>query len=164
MDMFSATDLSAEGLEAAARNVLAMLLDPSADGAATGAEEEEILTAFISIVGDHPSALVIHCTMDFGNVLAGAMFGMSADELSPAEVNDALGELANMVGGSVKAMLDGSWQLGLPMVSRDGDGITVPGAEPWCEAYVDALGHPISLRFYVSEASDNHHFAGKDMG
>jgi chemotaxis protein CheX len=164
MDAFSNSDLSADGLEAAARNVLAMLLEPSEDNAASGPESGDVLTAIISIVGDHPAALTINCTAEFGNVLAAAMFGMTPDELTAAEVQDAVGELANMIGGSVKAMLDGSWQLGLPMVSSDaGEGIAMPGAAPWCEAFVDALGHPISLQFYVSDPSDTHHFAGKDM-
>lgn len=163
MDAFITTDLTTDGLEAAARNVLGMLLEPADDFLATATDEGTVLTAAISIVGDHPAALLIHCTATFGETLAGAMFGMSRDELTSAEVNDAVGELSNMVGGSVKAMLEGSWQLGLPMVSDSGDAISVPGGEPWCEAYVDALGHPISLRFYVSESSDNHHLVGKDM-
>jgi len=162
MDAFTTTDLTAEGLEAAARNVLAMLLEPAEDFLATATDSGPVLTAAISVVGDHPAALLIHCTAQFGSTLAGAMFGMGPDELSSAEVNDAVGELSNMIGGSVKAMLEGSWQLGLPMVSDSGDAISVPGGEPWCEAYVDALGHPISLRFYVSESSDSN-LVGKDM-
>lgn len=151
MHTLGTSTVTIDGLEAATGNVLAMLLEGSEDWAtrATGAE----LTAAISIVGEHPAALLITCSQEFAFVLASAMFGMDVAELSTDEVNDAVGELANMVGGSVKAMLDGSWQLGLPTVSSCTDtGLSVPGGVPWCEAAVDFLGHVVGLRFYAAEA------------
>lgn len=52
---------------------------------------------------------------------AAAMFGAPAESLSREELVDALGEITNMTGGNVKALLPGPSKLSLPSV--------VPGAD-----------------------------------
>jgi len=47
---------------------------------------------------------------------AATMFDSPAESLSDADVTDALGEITNMTGGSVKALLPGPSQLSLPSV------------------------------------------------
>jgi chemotaxis protein CheX len=150
-----------DGLAAATGNVLSMLLEGCEDWAQDAGSDA--VTAAIAIVGDHPAALLITCSQEFASVLASAMFGMDVADLADDEISDALGELANMVGGSVKAMLEGSWQLGLPTVSPGtGTGLVVPGGVPWCETQVDYLGHLVDLTFYAAEAHDNSAGFGKD--
>ena len=59
---------------------------------------------------------------------AAAMFGASAESLSAADVTDALGEIANMTGGNVKALLPGPSQLSLPsVVTGDDFSVISPG-------------------------------------
>jgi chemotaxis protein CheX len=47
---------------------------------------------------------------------ASAMFGAPAESLTREELIDALGEITNMTGGSVKALLPGPSKLSLPSV------------------------------------------------
>lgn len=158
MPLDTTCTVGTDGLEAATSNVLAMLLEGSEDWAQNVPGDDDALTAAIAIVGEHPAALLITCSHEFACVLASAMFGMDVSELAVDEINDALGELANMVGGSVKSMLDGSWQLGLPTVSAATDaGLVVPGGVPWCETQVEYLGHLVDLRFYAAEAHGSDH-------
>ncbi|MCU0705946.1 MAG: chemotaxis protein CheX, partial [Fimbriiglobus sp.] len=51
-----------------------------------------------------------------------AFFDTPSAEVTPAELADALGELANMVGGNLKALLPDGCRLSLPSVE--------PGAGP----------------------------------
>lgn len=46
-----------------------------------------------------------------------AMFDMPAAEVTAADVHDAAGEITNMIGGNVKAILPGEHRLGLPSVT-----------------------------------------------
>jgi chemotaxis protein CheX len=50
---------------------------------------------------------------------AAAMFGAPAEGLSHADLTDALAEITNMTGGSVKALLPGPSRLSLPHVVTD---------------------------------------------
>ncbi len=48
--------------------------------------------------------------------IASNMFDMSEDELTEAEIRDALGEIVNMVGGNLKGIVEGESSLSLPCV------------------------------------------------
>jgi chemotaxis protein CheX len=77
------------------------------------------------------------------------MFELAADEISPSEISDALGEIANMMGGNVKALLPGPATLSLPSVTEGSDySITVPGAALACELHLECEGEPLSVRVH----------------
>jgi chemotaxis protein CheX len=93
-------------------------------------EEELRLTGFVHIHGDWEGTVTVDCPLPLATEAAAAMFGMSVEELSKEEIDDALGEITNMTGGGIKSMLEGSCKLSLPTVI-EGVGFTVksPGAE-----------------------------------
>jgi hypothetical protein len=72
--------------------------------------------ATIELRGDWNGRLALSCATDVAAEIAGAMIGTSAGELSVEDVHDALGEVVNVVGGSVKGALGGDLALGLPDV------------------------------------------------
>jgi vacuolar-type H+-ATPase subunit H len=53
--------------------------------------------------------------------LAGRMFGREADELQPADVANAVGELTSMLAGAINGLLSQPAQLSLPAVTEDLD-------------------------------------------
>jgi len=63
-----------------------------------------------------PSPLRLHIVMDGGtvNTVAQSVFGLGADEVTDADCRDLLGEMANIVGGSLKGMFDDATSLSLP--------------------------------------------------
>ena len=74
--------------------------------------------AQIELRGDWNGRLVLTCDSDVAAQIAGAMLGSGPEEvLPPEDVNDAVGEVLNVVGGSVKGALSGVSALGLPGVS-----------------------------------------------
>jgi chemotaxis protein CheX len=75
------------------------------------------LQAQIELRGDWNGRLVLTCDREVAAQIAGAMLGADADEALPeADVHDAVGEVLNVVGGSVKGALGGTTSLGLPGV------------------------------------------------
>ena len=152
-----------DGLEAATTDVLELtigeLTAPSGEPSCASC-----VTAAIPLSGPHHASLVVTCTEEFARALAGAMFDRVPNDLSADDVHDALGELTNMIGGSVKTLLDGEWRLGLPSVHPGpADGLVHPTTEPQCTTRVDHYGHQVDLRFYSAEVSEFAGDARKDQ-
>lgn len=75
--------------------------------------------AQIELRGDWNGRLVLTCDRDVAAQIAGAMLGCGPEEVLPAiDVHDAVGEVLNVVGGSVKGALSSVQALGLPGVSE----------------------------------------------
>jgi chemotaxis protein CheX len=74
--------------------------------------------AQIELRGHWNGRIVLTCDAEVATQIAGALLGAPAEEILPDEdVNDAVGEVLNVVGGSVKGALDGAMSLGLPGVA-----------------------------------------------
>ncbi len=92
------------------------------------------LVGCVSITGDYDITLLVEVPEALARNLAATMFAMDESDLSPDEVFDTLGEMANMVGGNVKGLLAGNTQLSLPTVAEgEGFHVRVPGAETLTE-------------------------------
>lgn len=77
------------------------------------------LRAEIGLRGEWTGRLVLTCDSAVATEIAGAMLGAAPDEPLPLpDVHDAVGEVLNVVGGSVKGALGGSTVLGLPAVTE----------------------------------------------
>ncbi len=75
------------------------------------------LSANVQISGDWEGVLAVICSESLARRFAAAMLAMEPDELDAAEVHDAMGEIANIAGGNVKALVDGHAKLSLPVVT-----------------------------------------------
>src|ERR1700709_458132 len=78
---------------------------------------ERTLTGCVQITGGWAGAVTIRSATAAAARFAAVMFGCEADSLSDEEVRDALGELTNMMAGSVKGMVPEECQLGIPAVA-----------------------------------------------
>lgn len=100
-------------------------------GTAPTETEERTLTGCVHITGGPWEGTVsLECPTALASAAAAAMFGMEPEELSREEIDDALGELANMTGGGVKALVPGPSTLSLPTVVEGlSYTVTVPGSD-----------------------------------
>ena len=80
----------------------------------------EGLLAEVRVSGDWQAAVRAWCPVDAAEALARAMLqhAGSTDQPDAEDVEDAVGELVNVVAGSVKGALGGSSRLGLPVVAE----------------------------------------------
>jgi chemotaxis protein CheX len=107
-------------------------------------------SSLVGISGGWDGAVIIDCSPGVSVSLAAIMFGLPVNEVGRDHVEDALGELANMIGGNFKALLESSCSLSLPTVVEGRDfRVRVPGATIVRELHfaVDG-GH---LRVFVAE-------------
>jgi chemotaxis protein CheX len=85
---------------------------------------------------------------------AAAMFGTAPELLSVEDLSDALGEIANMTGGSVKGLLPGPSQLSLPLVVRGEDAtLRFPGGSLVREVAFQSGGSHIRVQVVEGRAA-----------
>jgi chemotaxis protein CheX len=62
------------------------------------------ITSMVGMAGTYSGILSIHCPQALALTITSNMLGMDVEEIGE-DVNDALGEIANMLGGHVKQVL-----------------------------------------------------------
>jgi chemotaxis protein CheX len=80
-----------------------------------------VLTAAVHFVGSWKGALRIECTPDQTFEYTKRLLGVERPTEVNEDVCDAFGELANMIGGNLKAVLPPVVQLSMPSVVRGED-------------------------------------------
>ena len=82
-----------------------------------GGLPDDAISSWVEIVGPWNGTVVLTCGRSTAEELSRCLLAEHAPPVLDAEdVQDALGELANVVGGNVKAVLPGPSVLGLPGV------------------------------------------------
>lgn len=85
------------------------------------------MTAFVLISGDWKGAVSVQCSDSSARRVAASMFGCAEAEVDADQLVDALGELANMMGGNLKSVLGVSCALSLPaVVAGDAMRVSLP--------------------------------------
>lgn len=101
------------------------------------------LDGVINITGAWAGALVLQVPEHVARRAAAVMFELPEDAATLEDMQDAVGELTNMTGGNVKALLDGHCQLSLPAVVEGRDySIRVPGSDAVTRVTFDIDGEP----------------------
>jgi chemotaxis protein CheX len=80
---------------------------------------------------------------------AGALLGIDLGDVTGEDVTDALGELANIIGGNVKSLMPDPSALSLPVVLIDGN-TGWPSSVEASRLDGEWLGEPISVRVLES--------------
>ncbi|GLY96893.1 chemotaxis protein CheX [Actinoplanes sp. NBRC 103695] len=105
----------------------------------------------VSITGAWSGHVVYASSIHAAKKAAAAFLAMEPDEVSQEDLTDVLGELANIVGGNVKAMLPPGCLLSLPQVVMAPDTATrYPAAERISGLYGVWDGEPVSVSMWQS--------------
>ena len=105
----------------------------------------------VSISGTWSGHVVYSCSEVAARRATAAFLAMEADEVSEEDMSDVLGELANIVGGNVKAMLPPGCLLSLPQVVMAPDSATkYPNASRIGGMYGLWEGEPVNITMWQS--------------
>jgi chemotaxis protein CheX len=103
----------------------------------------DVLSSWVDVVGPWTGTVVLTTARETAAGLTRALLGDHApDELEDEDIVDAFGEIANVVGGNVKAALPGPSALSLPDV---GDAPAVRNPADLCRVDVLWRGEPLSI-------------------
>lgn len=107
----------------------------------------------VSITGSWTGHVVYASSTAAARRAAAAFLAMEVEEVSQEDMSDVLGELANIVGGNVKAMLPPGALLSLPQVMLAPENTTVyPNAERISGVYGMWEGEPVSVSMWQSRS------------
>ncbi|HEU5474238.1 MAG TPA: chemotaxis protein CheX [Actinophytocola sp.] len=107
------------------------------------------LSASVGIVGAYEGHVVVSCSQEASRDVASALFAMPSEEVTDDEIGDALGELANVLGGNVKSMLPAPSTMSLPTVAGTKQQ-QWPGTTEVCRTMVTWRGNPFNVTLLVS--------------
>jgi len=100
-------ELSDKIIEAAKEifsTMVMMEISVCGDHLSTSLPLTESISGVIGLAGTHKGVLAIHIPYKVAMAITSSFLGMDVDEINE-DVEDAVGELANMLGGNVKSIL-----------------------------------------------------------
>ena len=87
------------------------------------------VTATVLITDAVEGGVTLHMSASLGRALAAIMFCVEPDAVTAEDMIDAIGELANMLGGNLKALMRQPARLSLPLVTEGNSyKVSFPGA------------------------------------
>jgi CheY-specific phosphatase CheX len=94
------------------------------EGESEEISEKERIVGTVSLAGGLSGSCHLHLPHSFAASMAGAMMDTDPDELETEEVEDAVGEICNMIGGALKSELNNkgfSCALSIPSITAGSD-------------------------------------------
>ena len=110
--------LTSETLVEMTQEIWTVLLSDAGELVPGGVDEGEV-SATISLSGAWNGTACLTCSRTAARHAARLMFDLPDEELTAAEISDALGELINVVGGNIKGILPGPTDLSLPTLHEE---------------------------------------------
>jgi chemotaxis protein CheX len=106
--------------------------------------------ASVQFDGSWSGCLTIACPYALAASLGATMYA-SSEKLLRDQVSDAFGELANIVGSSVKSLLPGETTITVPVVTVGADAVTaIPGSWLATETAFGCLGQPLTVSLFTT--------------
>jgi chemotaxis protein CheX len=103
-------------------------------------KSENLVTANIQINGEWKGIVALKFEHSLAKQLAVKMFSMEEEQVTDEEINDAVSEMVNIIGGNLKSILPQPNQLSLPMVDFKGTGLHFPFTELRSQSVFDCAG------------------------
>jgi CheY-specific phosphatase CheX len=123
-------------------SVLGLSLNPSGSDADT-LPGGPTLDGIVTISGDWQGAVILQVPQRLAQRVAAIMFQLGDGLPTLEDMQDALGEITNMTGGNLKALMPGSCYLSLPAVVNGNDyRIRIPTAHVLSRVLFECDGQP----------------------
>lgn len=140
--------ISQEQLDALTRQVWAAMVGSDLVDAIMAASPGGV-SSQIEICGAEGATLRIDCSLPLARAVAARLFDLPPEEIEHELVLDAMGEIANVIGGHIKGAWPGAVRLSLP-VTRETD-----AGEP-------APSWPVSQGFAAGDGELSVHMKSSD--
>lgn len=117
-------------------------------------ERESFATGCVHILGAWQGALIIDCPAPLARSAAARMLGTSEEKVAAADLQDAIGELTNIIAGNIKNDFPGECRLSLPVVTEGTDyTVRVSNGMLFCEVFLICDEHPIHVALFSAADS-----------
>jgi chemotaxis protein CheX len=150
-DLFEITQMVWESFLNPTGDELAGQLRPPS---ATTATDE--VSAAVAVTGAWQGHIVVSCSMAAAREISALLLEIPLPEVSESDVADALGELANIIGGNVKGLLPRPCALSLPyLVVAASEHVRWPSATVESRLLADWHDEPIVVTVLKGSRDEN---------
>jgi CheY-specific phosphatase CheX len=116
--------------------------------------ESHRLLGTIQITGENPVSIVLSVSDGVVRDAAATMLQLPCEHVSDEDERDVVAELANMIGGNFKSMIQGTSHLSLPTVVEGRNlGLQVPGAEMVDDVVFQCDSGSLRVRLFTQSAT-----------
>jgi len=131
------------------RNTLGLELTEPEAGADSA---EDRLAAYVKISGDWKGAVLLECPESVTRHASAMLFEVDAEEMAKQEMQDAVDELARMLGKSLQQLIAPSGKTSSPRPTEDGlETPALSGMRGVLELDLNCEGRPIRVSVLESE-------------
>jgi chemotaxis protein CheX len=110
------------------------------------------VTGCIQISGGWQGAVLLQTTDGFARNVASRMLCIDLEDLTGADIEDAMAELTNMIGGNIKSQVPGPSYLSLPTVTTGEDfAVSLPHTHPVNDVTLQVDCEPMRIVLCESE-------------
>ena len=128
------------------RLTLGLELQPRGDAWQAVTSQPRVIEGCVHVTGDWAGAVVLQCARTLAERVAHIMFSLGQRAPTLADVQDAFGEITNMVGGNIKALNEGQCFLSLPSVVEGSDfSVRIPGTAVLHSVVFECEGEPLMV-------------------
>ena len=110
-------NIGSEQLADLTRDVCQTMLGIEITPSPSPSSSETQLASKVSISGEWNRVVEVIASPEAARRIAATMFCMEPEEVGESDIEDAVSEVANMIGGNVKGILGGDCELSLPSVT-----------------------------------------------
>ena len=118
-------------------------------------KNEHTVSRQVRLKGGWNGSVKVECSEPLARHAASVTFGGAPQDATDDELNDVVGEIANMVGGNMKALMPGPTQLTLPETPLDlgdlGTDESSQAKKPSLVLQLEARGEPLTVSVYKDE-------------
>jgi CheY-specific phosphatase CheX len=133
------------------------------DGCAAGYLKGRTFDGIINITGDWQGAVAVQVPKPLASRVAQILFGLGDEAPSLEDMQDALGEITNMTGGNIKALMPGECHLSLPAVVEGADyTVRIPGTTIITRVVFDCGGAPAVVSLLGARAPHVAYVSGSE--
>jgi chemotaxis protein CheX len=111
---------------------------------------DDVFAAYVLVGGAWQGGVMLCCGTETAERLASAMLGVPVP-VDTTDVGDAIGELANVLGGNVKSLVPQPSAISLPVVTLDTEHGPAAGGREICLLDLTWQGDSISVRVWTRE-------------
>ncbi len=116
------TEIEIDMLERIVKSVFITMLDLEVSTSEIAVQPAvNRLTSFVQMTGDWNGAVLLECSPRQACLFAGRILSMDPPGTVDDDVRDALGELANVIGGNMKCGMSAGIRLSMPTVMEGSD-------------------------------------------
>lgn len=147
---------TSEDIFSIAQNVLDTMVkvESSVLPVCSAPEGRNHVTGCIQISGAWQGAVVLQTTDGFARNAASRMLCIELSDLTGADIQDAMAELTNMIGGNIKSQVPGPSYLSLPTVTTGADfDIRLAHSHPVNDVTLEVESEPLHIVLCESETT-----------